>query len=92
MANRCYFAHESPEGTGPAQRIAATGYQAKNFAENLYKGSGSLGSPQSAVDAWKNSEGHRNNMLNTQVTQIGIGTALDASGYMNWTNVFGRPA
>jgi hypothetical protein len=31
-------------------------------------------------------------MLSTDVTQIGIGTALDSSGFMIWTNVFGRPA
>jgi uncharacterized protein YkwD len=91
MATRCYFDHTSPDGSNPGDRIAATGYQANAWAENIYKGSGSLGSAAEAFDAWKNSQGHRENMLSTDVTEIGIGTALDSSGFMNWTNVFGRP-
>ena len=91
MVTRCYFAHDSPNGSDPGDRIAATGYQAIAWAENIYKGSGNLGSAAAAFDAWKNSTtGHRENMLSTNVTEIGIGTALDSAGFMNWTNVFGR--
>lgn len=92
MATRCFFDHVNPDGADPGDRIAATGYQANAWAENIYKGSGSLSSASAAFDAWKNSPPHRANMLSTDVTQIGIGTALDSSGFMIWTNVFGRPA
>jgi uncharacterized protein YkwD len=92
MATRCYFDHDSPDGKDPGDRIAATGYQAIAWAENIYKGSGNLGSAAEAFAAWQNSDGHRANMLSTNVTEIGIGTALDRSGYMNWTNVFGNRA
>jgi uncharacterized protein YkwD len=90
MAKRCFFDHKNPEGADPGARIAATGYQAIAWAENIYKGSGNLGSAAEAFDTWKNSAGHRANMLSGDVTEIGIGTALDGSGFMNWTNVFGR--
>jgi uncharacterized protein YkwD len=92
MATRCYFDHDSPDGNDPGDRIAATGYQAIAWAEIIYKGSGNLGSAAEAFAAWQNSDGHRANMLSTNVTEIGIGTALDRSGYMNWTNVFGNRA
>ncbi|MFN8674961.1 MAG: CAP domain-containing protein [Thermomicrobiales bacterium] len=91
MVTRCFFDHINPDGKDPGDRIAATGYQAAAWAENIYKGSGNLGSAAEAFDAWKNSQGHRDNMLSTAVTQIGIGTALGSAGFMNWTNVFGRP-
>jgi uncharacterized protein YkwD len=90
MVTRCFFDHVNPDGADPGVRIAATGYQANSWAENIYKGSGNLGSAAEAFDAWKNSAGHRANMLSAEVTEIGIGTALDSSGFMNWTNVFGR--
>jgi uncharacterized protein YkwD len=90
MVTRCFFDHVSPGGSDPGDRIAATGYQANSWAENIYKGSGNLGTAAEAFDGWKNSQGHRENMLSTTVTEIGIGAALDGSGWMNWTNVFGR--
>lgn len=93
MATRCFFDHINPDGADPGDRIAATGYQASAWAENIYKGSGSLGSAVEAFNAWETStKGHRENMLSTTVTQIGIGTALDASGFLIWTNVFAKPA
>lgn len=90
MVARCFFDHVNPDGKDPGDRIAATGYQANAWAENIYKGSGNLGSAAEAFKAWEDSQGHRENMLRTNVTEIGIGTALDGSGFMNWTNVFGR--
>jgi uncharacterized protein YkwD len=93
MATRCFFDHINPNGADPGDRIAATGYQASAWAENIYKGSGALGSAVEAFNAWESStQGHRENMLSTTVTEIGIGTALDSAGFMIWTNVFGKPA
>lgn len=93
MATRCFFDHINPDGADPGDRIAATGYQASAWAENIYKGSGSLGSAVEAFNAWETStKGHRENMLSTAVTQIGIGAALDSDGFVIWTNVFGKPA
>jgi uncharacterized protein YkwD len=91
MAARCFFAHENPDGVDPFQRMKNAGYTGIPTAENLYKGSGNLGTAGAAFKAWRDStEGHRENMLNPSVTEIGIGTALDGDGFINWTNVFGR--
>ena len=90
MVSRCFFDHINPDGADPGDRIAATGYLANAWAENIYKGSGNLGSAAEAFDAWQKSDGHRANMLNSDVTDIGIGSALDSADFMNWTNVFGR--
>lgn len=90
MATRCFFDHVNPDGVDPFQRMNAAGYTGIPMAENIYKGSGNLGTAAEAFDAWKNSDGHRANMLNGNLTEIGIGTALDSSGFMIWTNVFGR--
>ncbi|MFT4040633.1 MAG: CAP domain-containing protein, partial [Thermomicrobiales bacterium] len=91
MITRCFFDHVNPDGTDPFQRMKNAGYTGVPLAENIYKGSGSLGSAAEAFDAWKNSPGHLTNMLTPDATEIGIGTALDGGTWMNWTNVFGRP-
>jgi len=91
MATRCFFEHVNPDGVDPLQRMNAAGYPGIPTAENIYKGSRNLGSAAEAFAAWRDSPGHRANMLNSVVTEIGIGTALDSAGFMIWTNVFGRP-
>ena len=93
MANRGYFDHDSPppNSTTPDQRIAAAGYPIAAWAENIYMGSGSFASAQAAFNGWENSPKHLENMLSTDVTQIGIGVAVDGAGNAYWTNTFGKP-
>jgi hypothetical protein len=43
------------------------------------------------VTAWMNSPHHRENLLNPDITQIGIGIALNAKGEPYYTQDFGRP-
>jgi uncharacterized protein YkwD len=43
------------------------------MAENLAYGSGSDGSPRRIMRAWMHSDGHRYNILDPQLRQIGIG-------------------
>ena len=51
---------------------------AENVAFACGRG-GPAGAAAAVVRAWKNSAGHRANMLNAQFTDIGIGTAYDSS-------------
>jgi uncharacterized protein YkwD len=37
------------------------------------------------------SSGHRANILNTNLTEIGIGLARDSSNRPYWVQVFGKP-
>lgn len=54
------------------------------FAENVAYG---VPTGQEAVNLWKNSEGHRANMLG-KYAQIGIGVAKDKQGRIFYTQVF----
>lgn len=84
MAERDYFSHQSPEGVGPGERADSAGYDAWG-AENI-----ALGYPtaEDVMTGWMNSEGHRKNILNCELTEIGVGVADSAKGKY-WTQMFG---
>ncbi|MFF4243327.1 sigma-70 family RNA polymerase sigma factor [Streptomyces sp. NPDC001822] len=85
MVARDYFSHTSPDGTDPGARITAAGYRWSTYGENIAKGQQT---PESVMDAWMNSEGHRANILNCAFKEIGIGRE-DSSGGPVWTQNFG---
>jgi uncharacterized protein YkwD len=43
------------------------------------------------MDGWMNSPGHRKNILNPQLENIGIGSATNDNGSIFWTQDFGTP-
>jgi len=98
MVRREYFAHDSPEGKGPGDRIAATGYRFSTWGENIAWGGGKFGTPASIVRSWMGSPGHRANILNDAFKQSGLGIAVGdpdpaASGFAaaTYTQVFATP-
>jgi uncharacterized protein YkwD len=84
MADRDYFDHSSPEGVGPGERADDAGYHAWG-AENIAMG---YRTAEDVMEGWMNSEGHRKNILNCDLTDIGIGIA-DSSRGLYWTQMFG---
>ncbi|RNL86135.1 CAP domain-containing protein [Halostreptopolyspora alba] len=80
MAARGYMAHESPDGTTPADRAAREGYHAWS-GENVAAG---YDSPEDVMEGWMNSRGHRENILNCENTAIGVGEHRN-----RWTQMFG---
>ena len=91
MAERDYFAHSSPDGTGPHERIARAGYRrARLTGENLAEGEREAGAPSSIVDGWMHSPGHRANILRGGFTEIGIGIATDGDKAI-YVTTFGAP-
>jgi uncharacterized protein YkwD len=73
-----YFAHVSPSGFTPVDRIRETGYiPGPSFGyvigENLAWGTLSLATPQAIVEAWVASPGHLANILEAQYQDTGIG-------------------
>jgi uncharacterized protein YkwD len=73
-----YFAHVSPSGETPVDRIRDTGYIPNTsdgyvIGENLAWGTYQLSTAQSIVAAWIASPGHLANILETQYTETGIG-------------------
>lgn len=75
MVERQFFAHETPEGLGPADRALNAGYPTKQYSsgENLAWGTGLEASPVEIVDGWMHSPGHRENILRNAFTQMGVG-------------------
>ncbi len=77
MAAGDFFDHSNPHtGTTPADRITAAGYHWSVVAENI--GSGAA-SPAEVMQNWMGSSGHRANILNPRVREIGVGYAFDAN-------------
>ncbi len=73
-----YFAHVSPSGETPVDRIRATGYipgpsVGYVIGENLAWGTYGLATPQAIVSAWLASPGHLANILEAKYTETGIG-------------------
>ncbi len=73
-----YFAHVSPTGETPVDRIRETGYiPGPNvgyvIGENLAWGTYQLSTPQAIVSAWIASPGHLANILEAQYRETGIG-------------------
>ncbi|MCS0635088.1 sigma-70 family RNA polymerase sigma factor [Streptomyces sp. LP05-1] len=85
MAARGYFDHTSPDGKDPGDRVTAAGYQWSTYGENIARGQQS---PESVMDSWMNSSGHRANILNCSFKEIGVGIH-EGSGGPWWTQVFG---
>jgi uncharacterized protein YkwD len=69
MLEKQYFAHVSPTGQQASDIAQSIGYRYKIIAENI--GSGDFYTNQKIVDGWMQSPGHRNNILSTEVREIG---------------------
>ena len=69
-----FFDHTAPDGTTFDQRIEAAGYGTfAALAENIAWGAGSLATPAQIVNSWMGSPGHRRNILDGRLRDIGIG-------------------
>jgi uncharacterized protein YkwD len=82
MAAQGYFSHTSLDGRSFADRVRAAGYPNPG-GENIAQGQRSA---QAVHDAWMNSQGHRDNILNCGFTTIGVGLH---AGSWTWTQNFG---
>jgi uncharacterized protein YkwD len=79
MVDQSFFAHEAPDGTNLVARLTAVGYLGNtggdwSVGENIAWAQGSLSTPRNVMQAWMNSTGHRENILNTDYAEIGLGT------------------
>lgn len=80
MVANGYFAHESQDGRDVVERVRATGYIPADgewtVGENLAWGTGTLATPKGIVQAWMNSQGHRENILRSGFKEVGLGIAV----------------
>lgn len=70
MLAKGYWAHFAPDGTSPWSFFLSFGYRYKYAGENLAR---DFQDASSAVNAWMNSPSHRENILNPNYREIGIG-------------------
>jgi uncharacterized protein YkwD len=89
MVKDRFFEHTTPKGVTMVDRILRARYVREDdgwaLGENLAWGTGSLGTPRGAVDAWMDSPGHRANILKRAYRELGVGVVLgvpvsDAAG------------
>jgi uncharacterized protein YkwD len=84
MACHSILSHNGTDGSYVNTRIAATGYSASYTEEIIYAGGG----PQTAFDWWMNDKLHRDAILNTKSTEMGVGYAfLSSSTYGGYFTV-----
>ena len=75
------------EGKSHQHRTQEAGYPSGMVAENI---SYNQYDPQTAINTWLNSSGHRANMLSYQYSDLGVGIGYSSSGQPYYTQVFGR--
>lgn len=97
LARSGQFSHTA-DGQDPGKRAQKAGYAACELAENLalHQTSGGFDPRDLAAKAmtgWINSPGHRANILNAHVTEIGVGLAksTDSPPKLISVQLFGRP-
>jgi uncharacterized protein YkwD len=92
MFTEQYFAHQSPDNVGITDLVKEVNYQFVAIGENLALGN--FQDDQALVDAWMNSPEHRENILNTKYTEIGVAVLKGTyEGEKTWMAVqhFGEP-
>ena len=73
MIDRNYFAHNSPDGKGLADRFKAGGLKYTSGGENISYGHETV---IHSHEAFMNSEGHRKNILNAKHKNVFVGVAF----------------
>lgn len=69
MINNNYFDHNSPTYGSPFDMMNAYGIKYSSAGENIAKGQRT---PQEVMNAWMNSPGHKQNIMSSSFTKIGV--------------------
>ena len=86
QAGRSWIGHYGSDGSTPKDRAERAGYHAKIASENVASGQKSF---SDVLRFWKESSGHRSNLLRPNVTAAGVAMAKNKSGRAYWTLVLG---
>lgn len=89
MAQFGFTAHMGADGSYPAERLLAFGYEAGYAGEATAWG---FANPHKAVEFWINSPPHRRILLNRYATHLGVAhtTDFDSPNIWYWTAEFGN--
>jgi uncharacterized protein YkwD len=88
MARRGYFAHEDSQGDRAGERVEDAGYRWKRFGENIARGQDSV---YEVVNGWMNSPEHRENIMDCDLHQVGVGLAFSGDRTPYWVQDFATP-
>ncbi|MGB7622719.1 MAG: CAP domain-containing protein [Terriglobia bacterium] len=93
MARHHFMSHTGADGSQPGDRMTRAGYEWMKSAENIAAG---YTSPESVVNGWMKSPGHRANILDCSFRDTGVGYVEVEDGswrgdHHYWTEVFGIP-
>ncbi|MFP8904373.1 CAP domain-containing protein [Streptomyces atacamensis] len=83
MADHRNMSHTGSDGSGPGDRITRAGYEWRTYGENVAYG---YRTPESVMNGWMSSPGHKRNILNCSFEEIGVGLAQPGD---YWTQTFG---
>lgn len=83
MADHTNMSHTGSDGSSMSDRLARVGYSFGSAGENVAAG---YTTPESVMDGWMASAGHKANILNCGFKEIGIGLAQPGN---YWTQDFG---
>lgn len=85
-----YFSHTRPNGSSCFSILREYGVNYSAAAENIAAGNGT---PEATYDQWKNSPGHYSNMIDEDLTEIGIGYYYNKNSEYKyyWVQLFRRP-
>ena len=85
MARNNYMSHTGLDGSSPSDRIKRETSRFNSWAENVASG---RRTPESVVEAWMNSSGHKANILGNR-QYLGVGFS-NINGSYSWTQKFGQ--
>ncbi|PYZ98915.1 hypothetical protein CR205_10195 [Alteribacter lacisalsi] len=85
MRDQGYFSHDSPTHGSPFDMLRNYGVSYNAAGENIAAGQQT---PEQVVDAWMNSQGHRENILSSNYTEIGVGHVEGGQYGHFWTQMF----
>ncbi|MGV2621076.1 CAP domain-containing protein [Halobacillus sp. ACCC02827] len=84
MAENNYFSHTSPKYGSPFEMLKEYGVDYRKASENIAAGQST---PDEVVKGWLNSPGHRKNIMDKNMTHVGVGFSEDGN---QWVQMFIR--
>lgn len=87
MATNDKMSHTGKNGSTLGARLKQAGYRYSYAGENIAKGYNSV---FTVMQGWRNSTGHRLNMLNKNYQHIGVAVVKSKTGKRYWCVDFGR--
>jgi len=81
MQKNNYFSHTSPTYGSAFDMMRSLGITYNSAGENIAMGQTS---PEAVVAAWMNSQSHRDNILSTKYTLLGVGYVANGNYWTQW--------